>query len=560
MHAISHRLRARLNLALAAGVLFLMCGCAPPGPRALLKGDRLLQRGRVAQAIPLLEQAVEHLPDEPRAWNRLGLAYQTAGQPVEAEQAYRRALAFDTNFATARFNLGCLLLEQRQPERAVPELTAYTGLAADVPLGWLKLGHAQLRVNQATAAERSFARALQLQTNSPEALNGLGLSLAQRRRPAEAWPYFAAAAQQEPTYAPARLNLAILAHQAGRDRHQAASAYERYLALRDPPYQDEVRELLRQVRPPAEPEPAAAPAAPEKPRALDPEPVAVVETARPPAKAPTPTAAPPVELATAGKPAARPESPPPQPVTPVVPRRVEPVAPRPEPRPAPPPVTPVTPAPRISEPAVTRTEVATATPGTPAPAPTPPSAPARPAAQVAMPAHLDAAGVGYPYASLGQPAAGDRADAIRLLNEGINAHRAFRAEEALELYRRAAKADPSLFEVHYNRGVAAFEQGEMGEALRAYEQALAIDPDSVPARFNFATTLRRSGYPADAAAQLEQVVAAHPDETRAHLALGDLYARQFRDRQRARERYLRVLELEPKHPNAPALRLWLEAN
>jgi len=177
-----------------------------------------------------------------------------------------------------------------------------------------------------------------------------------------------------------------------------------------------------------------------------------------------------------------------------------------------------------------------------------------------MPTHLEAIGAGYPYAPLVKPASGNRADAVHLLNEGINAHRGFRAQEALELYRRAAAADPSLFEVHYNRGVAAFEQGEMGEALRAYEQALAVDPGSVPARFNFATTLRRSGYPADAAAQLEHLLAAHPDETRAQLALGDLYARHFGDRQRARDRYLRVLELEPQHPQAPALRLWLEAN
>jgi len=560
MHAISHRSRAGLSLALAVGVLLSLCGCAPPGPRALLKGDRLLQRGRVAQAIPLLEQAVEHLPQEPRAWNHLGLAYQTAGRPADAEQAYRRALAFDTNFATARFNLGCLLLEQQQSERALPELAAYTALAADAPMGWLKLGHAQLRANQAAAAERSFARALQLQAHWPEALNGLGLSLAQRRRPAEAWPYFAAAVQQQPGYAPAQLNLAILTHQASRDRHQAARAYERYLALRDPPYQDEVRELLRQVRPPPDPEPVAAPAVTEKPPVPDPDPVTVVETAQPPAKAPTPTVPPTAEVAAAPKPTARPESPPPQTASPVVPRRVEPVAPQTEPRPAPPPVTPVASPPRITQPAVTPAEVAAVAPRPAAPAPAPPSAPPRRSAQVEMPVHLQASGVGYPYAPFAKPAAGNRAGAVRLLNDGINAHRAFRAQEALELYRRAAEADPSLFEAHYNRGVAAFEQGEMGEALRAYEQALAVDPDSVPARFNFATTLRRSGYPADAAAQLEHILAAHPDETRAQLALGDLYARQFRDRPRARERYLRVLELEPQHPNAPALRLWLEAN
>lgn len=622
MHILSQRARTGVGTALAVAVLLGWCGCTPPGPRALLKGDRLLQRDRAAQAVPHLERAVGLLPEEPRAWNHLGLAYHAAGRPAEAEKAYRRALAIKTNFAVASFNLGCLLLDQEEPERALPELATYTLLESNAPLGWLKLGYAQLGVNQAAAAERSFALALQLQTNSPEAINGLGLSLAQRRRPAQAWPYFAAASQLDPEYAPAQLNMAVLTHQASRDRSQAASAYERYLALRDAPYQEEVRVLLHQLQPPPEPEPkpAVAEAVAVKP---GPEP-ALVETSRPPARVVEPSATAKSEVVTArelekseGAPAVVAESPRPparviEPVEPpktdgkstgvvatkpgpsspsairepqrddeaspkdaapekVVARVVEPQSPPAAPstiRSNAPPTTqrsapgrtlsPATAsvAPTQSPRPATGPEVVATADNRPTVAPVAP----RPAAEVEIPSHLQVSGSGYPYAPFVRPAPGDRVEAIRLLNRGIDAHRALRPDEALELYRQAAETDSSLFEVHYNRGVVAFEQGEMGEALRAYEQALAVDADSVPARFNFATTLRRSGYPAEAAAQLEHLLVAHPDETRAHLALGDLYARHFRDRQRARERYLRVLELEPQHPSAPALRLWLDAN
>jgi Flp pilus assembly protein TadD len=56
------------------------------------------------------------------------------------------------------------------------------------------------------------------------------------------------------------------------------------------------------------------------------------------------------------------------------------------------------------------------------------------------------------------------------------------------------------------------------------------------------------------------VVAANPNETRAHLTLGNLYAQELQDKSRARAHYLRVLELNPRHPEATSIRYWLVAN
>jgi len=179
---------------------------------------------------------------------------------------------------------------------------------------------------------------------------------------------------------------------------------------------------------------------------------------------------------------------------------------------------------------------------------------------VAPPPNVPSNRFGYPYANYGPPKAGNRTEAVRLLTEGINSQRAARVREALEDYRSAVSVDPSLFEAHYNRGVAAFEAGELGEALRAYERALSINETSVPARFNFAVTLEKSGYPEAAVHELELILAANPDEVRAHLALANLYARRFGDRDRAREHYRRVLELDPQHPQAGSIRFWIEAN
>ena len=78
---------ALLALALLAGIL---SGCTPPGPRALLDGERLIQAGKYAEAIARLTVATQLLPSNAQAWNHLGLAFHKAGQPTSAEKAYAR--------------------------------------------------------------------------------------------------------------------------------------------------------------------------------------------------------------------------------------------------------------------------------------------------------------------------------------------------------------------------------------------------------------------------------------------------------------------------------------
>jgi tetratricopeptide (TPR) repeat protein len=156
-------------IGLLVGLLLVaaMGGCTPPGPRALLQGERFLQQGKPAEAVARLEEATTLLPADARAWNFLGLAYQAASRPADAAKAYAQALALDRNLAAARFNLGCLWLEQNQPTQAVLELTTFTSLQLNSAVGWLKLGQAQLRAGQPDAAVTSFTRVLQLKVRPP---------------------------------------------------------------------------------------------------------------------------------------------------------------------------------------------------------------------------------------------------------------------------------------------------------------------------------------------------------------------------------------------------------
>jgi protein O-GlcNAc transferase len=507
---------------LSAGLLtvcaaFWFIGCTPPGPKALLDGERLLRDGQEQRAIQRLERAQRLLPQDPRAWTYLGLAYHQAGRLDDAAHAYQNALALDPSLATTRFNLGCLALEQGDILSAIDHLTHALVAMPALESAWIQLGTAQLRAGQIQNADRSFRQALQINGRLPEAWNGLGLVQVQRGRYPDALQSFQAAIDIDPDYAPAVLNTAVLAQQHLNNPQLALEKYQAALSLHSPHVRPDLihaiaRELEENLHASAElerkPEPATPPIAKARPE--------------------------PVESAT--KP-----------------------APKPAPRPAPA-VKPTTPP---SAPAASPTRTTDPIAG-PTPAETP-----RPAqvAGVDMPPVVESGTDDapttqqrYPYRGVGLLTEGDRASAERLVSEGVRFYDRNRFEEAIDLYARAVEVDPTYFDAHYNLGVAAFEQGDLSKAIASYQKALALEPSSLKAGFNLALALERAGYPRDAANEFEKLLARHPAEVRIHLRLGNLYAGPLRDRVRARNHYLRVLELDPRHPQGSAIRFWLEVN
>jgi tetratricopeptide (TPR) repeat protein len=584
MLAKKKRIRGGAIVFIAAAVF--ITGCAPPGPRALLNGKKLLDRGDYAGAVEELKTAVSLLPANAQAWNYYGVALQDDGQPDNAVSAYNRALALDRDLTEAHFNLGCLWLEQNKPDAAKNEFTAYVLRRVNDPAGWLKLGSAQLRLHDLASAEKSFSTALNLNPNNAGALNGLGLARVERDRPREAAQFFAAAIHYHPDYAPAILNLATVAHEHLRDDKLALENYRAYLALTPRPANwDEVNAIVSDLERPAPV--AAAPPPGQNKTGPPPAPVAVetrTQTTVAVRATPPPKAPPAVHVNS---------KPPPAPVQ-VVKVQPEPsivTTPRPSAPPAKPPlyaesppetshqfnplnwfhssapekkydqngVTPLpspdsandrvssTPSPRRNAAVVANASPANRTTEAPRPPvhivpPAPPSFPR------------------YLYLSPRTPRAGDRKSAARAFAGAQQFEQKQQLAQAMELYEQAAKLDPGWFEAQYNYGVLAYRLREFPRSLAAYEMALAIRPDSADARYNFALALKAAGYALDAVNELEKILASNPDEARAHLALGNLYAQQLNDPARARAHYLKVLQLDPRNPQATDIRFWLSAN
>jgi tetratricopeptide (TPR) repeat protein len=521
-------------LSLLAMALFLVA-CAPPGPRALVRGKNLLDAGELPAAVTALQTATTLLPTNAAAWNYLGVAYHRSDQWTNAAEAYARALRFDRDLLEARFNLGCLWLEQERWDQARAELTAYTLRRPNDAEGWLKLGQVQLRNREATA-ENSFREALRADAQNVEAWNGLGMFYAGRNRGREAAEAFGQALQRQTNYAPAVLNLATVLHQQLNDQPGALQRYRQYLALQPRPSDwESVRVLVQTLAPPVRVVPRATTGTVVGANSTNPtvasRPVAILATnqlvaTRPAAVAPGRTN-PPSPVVRTSLPSATP--------------------PRSEaPAPSPPPVVaakpPVQPAPKATP--SSTPETARQVPAEPAPKVT--TAPESPAPVVVLPGVVEISE--------------SRKAAQQALARGQQAQRAGKHAEAIQLYRRAVVLDKDYFEAHYLLGLAGFQTRNFNLALSSWETALALRPDSADARYNYALALKAENRNQASADELEKLLALHPDEARGHLTLGNLYADQLRDIPRARRHYQRVLQLDPRNPQAQNIRFWLVSN
>jgi Flp pilus assembly protein TadD len=559
--------RFHLRFFLCLAISAVLAGCKPPGPRALLDGKDLVERGKYTQAIDRLKKATSLLSTNAQAWNYLGIAYHQAGQANDAADAYKKALAFDQNLVEAHYNLGCLFLDQNRPDQAKAELTAYTLHRDKSPEGWIKLGEAQLRLHDLAGAEKSFNQARQFDPQNPEALNGMGVIQMQRNHPTEAAQFFNGAVTTKPDYAPAILNLAIVSQLYLNNRQFALQRYQDYLTLRPQPANwDAVNAaaaaLAQELNPPRPvPQPTVAaprPVAPANPAGSSRPTNNFVVRAAPPRPEPAASSNPRVTTS-----------------APTAPVEVVQLGPEPVVRSAQDvgstssePARPSTGTQNIAEsPKEKRGFFSHMNPANLFRSNSRPEQPVAPAEQptstqvsTITPEPAPMAYSRYSYRSPRKPADGNRGAAEKEFAQGSQAQQARQFSEAAQSYRRASQLDPGYFDPYYNLGVVSVQSGNLPQALSAYETALAIQPNSHDARFNFALVLKQANYPLDAANELEKLLLKFPNDANAHYTVANLYAQQLRQPTKAREHYQKVLELTPNFSQAPAIHDWLWAN
>ena len=87
-------------------------------------GDTYNKLGKREEALKSFLAAKKYLPNNPMLYNNLGWTYGQVGQVKEQIAALRQAIALRPIFATARLNLGLVLLRQGDRKGAEEQLAA----------------------------------------------------------------------------------------------------------------------------------------------------------------------------------------------------------------------------------------------------------------------------------------------------------------------------------------------------------------------------------------------------------------------------------------------------
>lgn len=163
-------------------------------------GVVLYQTQRLDEALPLLEQAAQRIPQEPEFHNNFGLALAAADRTDEAIAAYRRALALKPDHALAWNNLGLALHAARKPAAAIEAYLSALRYKPDFFEAHNNLGNALKDMDRLDEALVSYDLALNLRADLAEVHVNRGNVLLSLRRVDEALASYARAMQIDPEH------------------------------------------------------------------------------------------------------------------------------------------------------------------------------------------------------------------------------------------------------------------------------------------------------------------------------------------------------------------------
>jgi Flp pilus assembly protein TadD len=209
-------------------------------------GNAYLRSGDTAQAAAVLERAVKANPERPEAHNLLGVIARGRGDWSMAEREFRQSLRCQPDGAQANDNLGNLLFERGVYKEAafyfekaidadatfaeahhhfgrllvlmdqVPRAVAELNEAARESVGDFQIHEDLADLLAATGHEgeaaAQYTRVLELKPNHPQAQLGLGITLLEQHRPAEARQHLEAAAQSLDAETARRANALLAQH------------------------------------------------------------------------------------------------------------------------------------------------------------------------------------------------------------------------------------------------------------------------------------------------------------------------------------------------------------
>ncbi len=156
-----------------------------------------------------LEQAIYHSPENADYYYDYGLVLDNAGLAGKAKDAWMKAKELRPGFQDAMFRLAeyyVSFTDYRNAEAVLNEVLKSSPRNAMAYLGMGKVAYAK---GEYDAAQRSFARAAQLEPRLAEAHNALGEVYTSKGLFDEATFYFQKSLRIDPNFGPALMNMGL---------------------------------------------------------------------------------------------------------------------------------------------------------------------------------------------------------------------------------------------------------------------------------------------------------------------------------------------------------------
>jgi tetratricopeptide (TPR) repeat protein len=200
---------------------------------AVARAEAAMERKDYAAAQQALEEAVQHQPQDYRAWFDLGFVLHALGRTPEAITAYRKSVAAKPDVFESNLNLGLLLAGSGDPEaekylRAATRLKPTAHPEQGQARAWLSLGHV-LEKSDPKAALEAFRHAAELRPEDAEPHLSAGMVAERLGDTAAAEKEYQAASERDPHSREALAGLINVYMKTAR-YPQAESALRRYVA------------------------------------------------------------------------------------------------------------------------------------------------------------------------------------------------------------------------------------------------------------------------------------------------------------------------------------------
>jgi len=214
-----------------------------PGPVSFESANTAFTEKRYAEAVRLFTTYTTDKPGDVWGQYMLGLSAWRTGDRDGAVDAFKRALAIDSNHVKSHLNLSRVLVELGKAQEALPHVEATLAIDSTSGEGYRILGRVKDELGDTTGAVDAFKRAIVLDERDVWSMNNLASASITQHKYADALGPLARAIEIDSTVATFHNNLGFALEKGGYVT-QAVDEYRAALAI-DPTYQKASRNLAR---------------------------------------------------------------------------------------------------------------------------------------------------------------------------------------------------------------------------------------------------------------------------------------------------------------------------